>query len=233
MSKKAPVKAPLKLMLLEEIKGLGALGDVVRVRPGFARNYLLPRGLATVPSDDALRRVGGIKKRAAQKEQETLEQAKAAAAALANVSIHIEVKAGEGGHLYGSVTETMISDALAKGDVPTVLGLMSDKVEWHEAEHFPYWSGAPFIGPQAVLNNVLARVGQDFDGFTVDVGRLVGCGETVLSEVRYRGTAKATGKRLDLQVAHVWDVRDGKIARFQQYADTWQVAQVTGITPRS
>ena len=130
-------------------------------------------------------------------------------------------------------TVRSIYDAFGKGDVQTVLGLLSDKVEWNEAEHFPYWTGGPFIGPQAVLNGVFARIGQDFDGFKVDIGRLVGCGDTVVSEVRYRGTAKATGKRLDVQVAHVWDVRDGKVARFQQYADTWQVAQLTGVTPKS
>lgn len=105
--------------------------------------------------------------------------------------------------------------------------------EHAEAEHFTYWTGGPFIGQQAVLNGVFARIGQDFDGFTVDVGRLVGCGDTVLSQGRYRGTVKATGKRLDVQVAHVWDVRDGKIVRFQQYVDTWQVAQATGVTPKS
>lgn len=115
----------------------------------------------------------------------------------------------------------------------TVLGLMSEKVEWNEAEHFTYWTGGPFVGPQAVLNGVFARIGQDFDGFTVDVGRVVGCGDTVLGEGRYRGTVKATGKRLDVQVAHVWDVRDGKVVRFQQYVDTWQVAQATGVTPKS
>jgi len=124
-------------------------------------------------------------------------------------------------------------EAFGRGDVQTVLGLMSDKVEWNEAEHFTYWTGSSFIGPRAVLDNVFARIGQDFDGFTVDVGRLVGCGDTVLSEGRYRGTVKATGKRLDVQVAHVWDVRDGKIVRFQQYVDTWQVAQATGVTPKS
>jgi uncharacterized protein len=130
-------------------------------------------------------------------------------------------------------TVRSVYDAFAKGDVQTVLGLMSEKVEWNEAEHFTYWPGGPFIGPQAVLNGVFARIGQDCDGFTVDVGRLVGCGDTVLTEARYRGTAKATGKRLDVQVAHVWDVRDGKIVRFQQYVDTWQVAQATGVTPKS
>jgi uncharacterized protein len=125
-----------------------------------------------------------------------------------------------------------VYEAFAKGDVQTVLGLLSDKVEWNEAEHFPYWPGGPIVGPQAVLAGVFARIPGDFDGFTVDVRRLVGAGDTVLGEVRYRATAKATGRRLDAQVAHVWDVRDGKIARFQQYADTWHIAQVTGITPR-
>jgi ketosteroid isomerase-like protein len=126
-----------------------------------------------------------------------------------------------------------IYEAFGRGDVQAVLGLMSEKVEWNEAEHFPYWTGGPFVGPQAVLNGVFARIGQDFDGFKVEVGRLVGCGDTVLSEGRYRGTVKATGKRLDVQMAHVWDVRDGKVVRFQQYVDTWQVAQTIGVTPKS
>ena len=117
MAKKAPVKAPLKLMLLTDVKGLGALGDVVKVRSGFARNYLLPRGLATKPNDDASSRVSGVRKRAAALVQKTIEDAKAAVAALANVSIHIESKAGEGGHLYGSVTQAMIVEALAKQGV--------------------------------------------------------------------------------------------------------------------
>jgi large subunit ribosomal protein L9 len=111
---KVPTKAPLKLMLLKDIKGLGDLGDVVKVRAGYARNYLLPRGLATKPSDDTTKRVDAIRKKAAAEAQKNAEQAKAAAAALANVSIHIESKAGEGGHLYGSVTQAMISDALKK-----------------------------------------------------------------------------------------------------------------------
>jgi ketosteroid isomerase-like protein len=125
-----------------------------------------------------------------------------------------------------------VYEAFARGDVQTVLGLLSEKVEWNEAEHFLYWPGGPLIGPEAVLKGVFARIPGDFDGFGVDVRRLVGAGDTVLAEVRYRGTGKATGKRLDAQVAHVWDVRDGKIARFQQYADTWHIAQVTGVTPK-
>ena len=126
--KRAPVKAPLKLMLLGDVKGLGALGDIVRVRPGFARNYLLPRNLATKQSDDTVRRIDSIRKKAAALAQKTLEQAKAAAAALANVSIHIESKAGEGGQLYGSVTAPMIAEALQKQQVSVdVAGVLLDQ----------------------------------------------------------------------------------------------------------
>lgn len=60
---------------------------------------------------------------------------------------------------------------------------------------------------------------------------MVAAGDTVLVEGRYRATARATGKPFDAQVAHVYDLRDGKIARFQQYTDTWQFAQVTGAAP--
>ena len=122
-------------------------------------------------------------------------------------------------------------EAFAKGDVAAVLALLHEKVEWNEAEHIIYWPGGPFVGPQAVLQGVFARIPQDFDGFRVDVRRIVGCGETVLVEARYRATVKATGKPLDAQVAHVWDFRDGKVVRWQQYSDTWQFAQATGITP--
>lgn len=117
MAKKTPPKPPLKLTLLDEVPGLGSLGDVVKVRPGFARNYLLPRGLATSESADTLRRVESLRRKAAAEKEKSLEQAKAAAAALANVSIHIESKAGEGGHLYGSVTPAMVAEALAKQNV--------------------------------------------------------------------------------------------------------------------
>jgi uncharacterized protein len=123
--------------------------------------------------------------------------------------------------------------AFAKGEIQKVLGLLAEKVEWYEAEHVTYWPGGPLVGPQAVVNGVFARIPQDFDGFQVDVGRIVGCGDTVLVEARYRATAKATGKRLDVQVAHVWDFRDGKVVRWQQYTDTWQFAQVTGVIPKS
>ncbi|MBI2219330.1 MAG: nuclear transport factor 2 family protein [Candidatus Rokubacteria bacterium] len=124
-------------------------------------------------------------------------------------------------------------EAFAKGDIQTVLALLDDKVEWNEAEHVTFWTGGPMIGPQAVLRDVFSRIPQEFDGFRIEIARMLSCGDSVLVQARYRGTAKATGKRLDAQVAHVWDLREGKIVRFQQYTDTWQFAQVTGVTPKS
>ena len=124
-------------------------------------------------------------------------------------------------------------DAFAKGEIQKVLGLFDQKIEWHEAEHVTYWPGGPFVGPRAIVDGVFARIPQDFDNFTIDIRRMLACGDTVLVEARYRATAKATGRRLDAQVAHVWDFRDGKVVRWQQYTDTWQFAQVTGVTPKS
>jgi ketosteroid isomerase-like protein len=124
-----------------------------------------------------------------------------------------------------------VYEALARGDITAVLGALHEHVEWNEAEHFTLWPGKAFIGPQAVLAGVIARIPENLDGFRIDVSRIVAAGDTILVEARYRGTAKATGKPIDAQVAHVWDVRDGKVVRFQQYTDTWQFAQATGIAP--
>jgi ketosteroid isomerase-like protein len=123
-------------------------------------------------------------------------------------------------------------DAFAKGDIPAVLALIDDRCEWLEAEHSPYWPGGALVGPQAVLEGVFMRLGQDFgDTFAVNVRRIVDCGDTVVMEDRYTGTAQASGKALDAQVTHVWDLRDGKVVRWQQYTDTHQFAEVMGVSP--
>ena len=124
-----------------------------------------------------------------------------------------------------------VYDAFLRGDIMAVVAAMDEHIEWNEAEHVTYWLGAPFVGPHALLTGVFARLPQDFDNFSIEVGRMVASGDTVVVEARYRATAKATGKPLNAQVAHVWDLRDGKIVRFQQYTDTWQFAQATGVTP--
>lgn len=119
-------------------------------------------------------------------------------------------------------------DAFATGDIPAVLGRMSPDIVWTEAENFPYSDGNPYIGPQAVLEGVFARCGGEWDGFAVAVDELIDGGHTVVALGRYLGKYKATGRTQNTQLVHVWRLAEGKVTRFQQFADTLQVARVIG-----
>lgn len=105
-------RAVIELLLTEEIPSLGKQGEIVRVRPGYARNYLLPYGLATVATDVNKRRVE--KHRAAQ-EQVRAERRKTIqelANAVSKYSVTLEANATPEGHLYGSILANDISKAL-------------------------------------------------------------------------------------------------------------------------
>jgi ketosteroid isomerase-like protein len=120
-------------------------------------------------------------------------------------------------------------DAFGRGDVPSVLGAMSPDIKWHQAESNPYrLGGDAWVGPDAVLNNLFMKLGAEWDGFSVHPKSFHGAGDSVIVEARYSGTYKATGKSMDTQACHVWDVRDGKVTRFQQYVDTAKLQNVMG-----
>ena len=119
-----------------------------------------------------------------------------------------------------------IYEAFAAGDVPGVLGAMRADMEWNEAEGFAYADGNPYVGPQAILEGVFARLVGEWDGFAAVPEEMLDAGDTVVVLGRYRGTYKATGRALDAQMAHIWRVADGKAARFQQLTDTLQSARV-------
>ncbi len=121
-----------------------------------------------------------------------------------------------------------IYDAFAAGDIPGVLGRMSPDIVWNEAENFPYADRNPYRGPDAVLGGVFARIGAEWDGFAVVPEELLDAGDTIVMLGRYKGSCKATGMAQNTQVVHVWRIADGKATAFQQYADTLQVARVTG-----
>jgi ketosteroid isomerase-like protein len=116
--------------------------------------------------------------------------------------------------------------AFGAGDVPGVLSRMSPDIVWNEAENFPYADRNPYLGPEAVLTGVFARIGTEWDGFTVVPDDLLDAGDAVVVLGRYKGVFKATGRALDAQLVHVWRVEDGKVVAFQQYTDTLQTAQV-------
>ncbi len=107
---------------------------------------------------------------------------------------------------------------------PAVLAAMADDIEWHEAEGMPY--GGVYRGGDAVAQNVFGPLTTDIPDFAVTPIELIPSGDTVAVVARYTGTGKSTGKELDLEVVHVWDVRDGKVARFRQFADTVKFLEV-------
>ncbi|HXT69324.1 MAG TPA: nuclear transport factor 2 family protein [Vicinamibacterales bacterium] len=120
-------------------------------------------------------------------------------------------------------------EAFGRGDMPTVLGSMDPNIRWHQAEGNPYRpSGEPWAGPDAVLNNLFMKLGAEWDGFTVHPQSFHGAGDSVIVEGRYSGTYKPTGKSIDAQFCHVWDVKNGKVTRFQQYVDTAQIQDAMG-----
>jgi uncharacterized protein len=111
--------------------------------------------------------------------------------------------------------------AVAAGDVPTVMSLLDDKVEWTEAAGFPY--AGTYCGPQAVLEGVFARLGTEWDVFKVEPSQLVAEGDEVVSVGTYSGTYKATGKSFSARFAHAITVKDGKIVHFEQVVDSAEV----------
>ena len=115
-------------------------------------------------------------------------------------------------------------DAFGRGDVPGVLGAMTDDIEWNEAEGMPY--GGVYRGGDSVAQNVFGPITEDIPDFAVTPEEYFEAGGRVAVVTRYTGTGKATGKTLDLPVVHVWDVRNGKIARFRQFADTVKFREV-------
>ena len=119
-------------------------------------------------------------------------------------------------------------DAFSRGDIPAALSLMAPDIEWHEAENNKLAEGNPYVGPQAVLEGVFMRLGEDIDDFAVHPERFVADDDQVVMAGRYGGTSKATGEPVTPQVVHWWTVRGGKLSAFQQHLDTLAWARGCG-----
>ena len=119
-------------------------------------------------------------------------------------------------------------DAFAQGDVPGVVEAMEPQIEWNEADNFPYADGNPYVGPDAVVEGVFKRVGDEWEYWSVDIEELLDAGDTVVALGRYKAAHKGTGSSIDAQFVHVWRLRNGKAAKFQQYVDTAQVLRAVG-----
>jgi len=109
-----------KLILTHEVTGLGAPGDVVEVKDGYARNFLLPRGLATGWSKGAEKQIAGIRKARVKREIATLDDAKAVRDSLQARTFTLAVKAGPSGRLFGAVSPSDVAEAVAAAGGPAI-----------------------------------------------------------------------------------------------------------------
>ncbi|MCU1546677.1 MAG: ribosomal protein [Homoserinimonas sp.] len=109
-----------KLILTHEVSGLGAPGDVVDVKNGFARNYLIPQGFAVSWSRGGEKQIEQIKAARTAREHATLEEAKDLKDKLEATKVKLAIKAGAGGRLFGSVKTADIANAVAEAGLGTL-----------------------------------------------------------------------------------------------------------------
>lgn len=108
----------MELLLKQNVENLGRTGDVVDVRPGYARNFLLPRGMAVLVTKSNMVEVQRARAAAHAEEQARIETLKGLAEKLSEASVTIEGKANEEGHLFGSVSAAQIAAALREKEIP-------------------------------------------------------------------------------------------------------------------
>ena len=109
-----------KLILTHEVTGLGAPGDVVDVKNGFARNYFIPQGFAVAWTRGGEKQIEQIKAARAAREHATLEEAQAVKAKLEATPVKLTVKAGREGRLFGSVKTADVADAVAAAGLGSI-----------------------------------------------------------------------------------------------------------------
>ena len=102
----------LKVILRQDVADLGQSGDIVTVKPGYARNFLLPRGMAFEATNANIRQLEGEKKRGEEKSKQQVLEARRRASKLENVSLTFHANAGEEGKLFGSITTADIAERL-------------------------------------------------------------------------------------------------------------------------
>jgi large subunit ribosomal protein L9 len=107
----------MQVILRDRIENLGNAGDVVEVKPGYGRNYLIPKGLAYEATQANVRRLEAERAAQGRREAETLDQARQQAASIEGVSLTFHARAGQEGKLFGSITSADIAEKAAEQGV--------------------------------------------------------------------------------------------------------------------
>ncbi len=118
-----------------------------------------------------------------------------------------------------------IYQAFNQGNYPAVLELFDPAFEWVAAENSPLADRSPYRGLNEVREGVFMRIAAGFERLTIKVDELFVAGDKVVILGYYDGVPKATGRRFHAQLAHIWTIAAGKAAKFQQYTDTYQLAE--------
>lgn len=121
----------MKVLLCQDVEKLGWLGDVVEVKNGYARNYLLPYGIATVPTEGNIRSLSEAKAKKAEERKLVYKQLERAAEAVEGAEAVIASKANEQGHLFGSVTERDVATNLREQGFE----ISDDMVKFSDGHH--------------------------------------------------------------------------------------------------
>ena len=118
-----------------------------------------------------------------------------------------------------------IYEAFGQRDFAAVLDLFGPTIEWIAALNSPLADRSPYRGLDEVREGPLMRIAANFESLMVRVDEIFGAGDKVVALGFYDGVYKANGKRFQAQVAHIWTLADGKAVKFQQYVDTYQLAE--------
>jgi len=118
-----------------------------------------------------------------------------------------------------------IYEAFGQRDFAAVLDLFGPTFEWVAAVNSPLADRSPYRGLDEVREGVFMRIAAGFVSLTVRVDEIFGAGDKVIALGFYDGVYKANGKRFQAQVAHIWTLANGKAVKFQQYVDTYQLAE--------
>ncbi|MDZ4684108.1 MAG: 50S ribosomal protein L9 [Planctomycetaceae bacterium] len=134
----------VELLLAEDVAAVGQQGDIIKVKPGFARNYLLPQGLATIATAENKRLVDQHRQKIAERQKQKMQQLAQLAERVGKYSVTLEANANEEGHLYGSIVAIDISKALTAAGYPVEedhirldgplkeLGMYTVKLQFHQ-----------------------------------------------------------------------------------------------------
>jgi ketosteroid isomerase-like protein len=112
----------------------------------------------------------------------------------------------------------------SEGNVEAVLAVFHPEIEWNACTGYPFISGdGKFVGPNTVAQEIFSQIPVHYKGFNIDIQELFESGVKVVMVGYYTGIWKATGKEFKANATHVWTVRDRKLVRFFQAADTAEI----------